>query len=47
MNIEELINKNKLLEDENKILKEKLKNYTALPPRSLRTKWSVDSFCTL
>ena len=33
MNIEELINKNKLLEDENKTLKEKLKNYTA-PLRS-------------
>ena len=33
MNIEELINKNKLLEDENKTLKEKLKNYTA-PYRS-------------
>jgi cell division septum initiation protein DivIVA len=30
MNIEELINKNQLLEDENKTLKEKLKNYTAL-----------------
>ena len=29
MNVEELINKNKLLEDENKELKEKLKKYTA------------------
>jgi hypothetical protein len=29
MNIEELINKNKLLEEENKELKEKLKKYTA------------------
>jgi hypothetical protein len=29
MNIEELINKNKLLEEENKVLKEKLKKYTA------------------
>ena len=33
MNIEELINKNKLLEDDKKTLKEKLKNYTA-PSRS-------------
>jgi len=29
MNVEELINKNKLLEEENKELKEKLKKYTA------------------
>jgi hypothetical protein len=29
MNIEEIINKNKLLEEENKELKEKLKKYTA------------------
>ena len=33
MNIEELINKNKLLEEENEELKEKLKKYTA-PKRS-------------
>ncbi len=32
MNVEELINKNKKLEEENKELKEKLKTYTA-PPR--------------
>jgi hypothetical protein len=29
MNVEELINKNKILEEENKELKEKLKKYTA------------------
>ena len=29
MNVEDLLNKNKLLEDEVTILKEKLKNYTA------------------
>ncbi len=29
MNVEELINKNKLLEEENKELKDKLKKYTA------------------
>jgi hypothetical protein len=33
MNVEDLLNKNKLLEDEVTILKEKLKNYTA-PSRS-------------
>ena len=33
MNVEDLLNKNKLLEDEVTTLKEKLKNYTA-PSRS-------------
>ena len=33
MNVEDLINKNKLLEEENKELKEKLKKYTS-PKRS-------------
>lgn len=33
MNVEDLLNKNKLLEDEVTILKEKLKNYTS-PSRS-------------